>query len=144
MFTAPRQSATCSPAGWSSKAGWKPAPIGSYQYAPGTLVRIELEVEALPDNWLGSTEDIYAPKALLLVGSGLYAGAGIGTYYADGEWADDSFYLVRAGLNLDVLPVVALDIHLNYQFDEYEGIDAIEDDVGSDTVTLGAVARIAF
>lgn len=118
--------------------------VFSYQYRPSGLLAFELEVEKLPDDWLGSVDTLYAPKALLLVGSGIYAGAGIGTYYADGKFADDPFYLLRAGLNWPLLPSLSLDINLNYQFDEYEGIDAIEEDVGSDTITLGASARIAF
>jgi len=118
--------------------------VVSYQYAGSEILKLEIDVEVMPNDWLGSTEDIYAPHALLLIGSGLYAGVGIGTYYSDGDFSDDNFYLLRAGLNLDLLPSISIDINLNYQFSDYEGIDAIQDDIQSDTITLGASARIAF
>lgn len=118
--------------------------VVSYQYAPTEILRAELNVEIFPDDWLGSSEDIYAPQAFLIVGSGIYAGVGVGAYYSDGDFGDDTFYVLRAGLNMDLLPSISLDINLNYQFSEYEGLDPIREDIDTDTVTLGAAVRISL
>lgn len=113
----------------------------SYQYWP-SVFGVEAAVEWFESGFAGSDEDVYAPQAYLLVGSLLYGAVGIGGYYSDGDWADNPFYAFRAGLNLQLLPRLFLDINANYRFEDWEGLEG--SDIDSDTITLGAVARMAF
>ena len=116
--------------------------IFSYQLRPTSLSAFEVDLEVLPDNFAGAPETVYAPQAYLILGVSVYAGVGIGTYYSDGKFADDPFYALRAGMNLEILPRVFVDISGNYRFNEWGG--DVTEDIGTDTVTLAAVARLAL
>lgn len=115
--------------------------VTSYQHWP-SLFGLELDVEWFEKGFAGSGDDVYQPQAYLLVGKGIYAAAGIGGYYSDDEWGDKPFYAFRAGLNFEVLPSVYLDINANYRFEDWSNLNT--SDIDSDTITLGAVARIGF
>lgn len=117
--------------------------VASYQYRP-SLVGVGLDVEWKEKGFAGSAKDVFEPQAYLIVGQGLYAAAGIGGYYSDGEFAKDPFYLFRAGFDLEVLPSIHLDLHAIYRFETWDDLRADDTDVDSDTVTLGAAVRIAF
>lgn len=115
--------------------------VASYQYRPG-LLGLGIDVEWKDKGFAGAPEDVYEPQAYLIVGGMLYAAGGIGGYYTDGEFADDPFYLFRAGLDLEILPAFHLDIHAIYRFEEWEQIDEEPTEVDTDTVTIGVAARI--
>ena len=115
--------------------------FASYQYWP-SLLGIELQAEMYP-NWIGQ-EDAYAPQAYLLLGSTLYAGAGIGIMYVDDEWAEDPFYALKAGLNLEILPSLFLDITANYRFKNDTQLSDSDTDIDTDTVFLGAALRLGW
>jgi hypothetical protein len=117
--------------------------IASYQHWFG-LLGMELAVEWYKKGFAGSPDDIYAPQALLLVGKGIYAAAGIGGYFRDGEFADEPFYVLRAGLNFEVLPSLYLDINANYRFENTDDLERRATDIDTDTVSLGAAVRMAF
>jgi hypothetical protein len=115
----------------------------SYQLQPIPLVRLEVDLEMMPES-LGAygtaDENVYAPQVFALVGMGLYAGVGAGMYFADGEFWDNPFFMLRGGGNLELLPNLFLDINLNYRFenwDEFEGSD-----ISEDTIFLGAAVRL--
>jgi len=114
----------------------------SYQVRPAALLTLEADLEFLPDDFAGADDTVLAPQAYVLVGSVIYAGAGIGIYYADDEFADEPFYVLRAGLNLELLPELHLDVSGNYRFTEWD--DTITDDIDTDTVTIAAAARLGF
>ena len=114
----------------------------SYQLRPAPLLGIELAVEALPDGYGGGAEEVYSPQAYLIVGKGIYAGLGVGGFYTDGDFQDDTFYALRAGLELELLPNVLLDVNANYRFTEWDDIKTVEEDVDTDTITLGAAVRL--
>ncbi len=84
----------------------------SYQYWMG-LIGIEADLEILPDKF---GADAFAPQIFILAGSGVYAGAGVGIEYRDGELADEPFFALKAGLNLELLPSIYLDIYGTYRF----------------------------
>jgi hypothetical protein len=117
--------------------------LASYQYRPG-LLGLGLEVEWFEKGFGGASKDVYAPQAYLILGGVLYAAAGIGTYYTDGEWADDPFYAFRVGLDLKLLPSLHLDINANYRFENWDSLNDRNKDIDSDTVTLGAAVRLAW
>jgi hypothetical protein len=113
----------------------------SYQYWP-TLLGLELQVEMYPD-WMGQ-DDAYAPQAYLLLGSTLYAGAGVGIMYFQDDWADDPFYALKAGLNLELIPNLFLDVSANYRFKDSTQFDDDSSDIDTDTVFLGAALRLGW
>jgi len=118
----------------------------SLQLAQARLFRIEADVEIFPDGFGGSDGTAFAPQAYLILGSGVYAGIGIGTVYAS-EFEDkfsEPFYAVRGGLNIELLPGVYLDVNANYHFLDWENIDKIDDDIDTDTLTLAAIVRFQF
>ncbi len=117
--------------------------VGSYQYRPG-WVGVEAAVEAFGEGFGGASDTVLAPQAYLIVGKGLYAAAGIGTYYTDGEFSNRPFYGLRAGLDAEILPFLRIDVNANYRFDDWENLSDSSRDIGTDTVTLGAALRLAF
>ncbi|MCA1808291.1 MAG: hypothetical protein ABR497_05300 [Kiritimatiellia bacterium] len=116
----------------------------SYQFAPAALVKFEADVEIFPSGFGGYDKTTFAPQAYLVVGSGLYVAGGIGINYADGKFADDPFYAIRAGLDLEVLPSLHLDINANYRFIDWQNIKELDKHINTDTITLGAALRLAF
>ncbi|HSO67327.1 MAG TPA: hypothetical protein VLP30_05670, partial [Desulfatirhabdiaceae bacterium] len=82
-------------------------------------------------------------EAYLIIGSSLYAGLGIGIWYADDKFMEEPFYALRAGVDLEILPSVYLDINGNYRFNNWN-YEEIKEDIDGDTITLGAIVRIEF
>ena len=116
--------------------------VVSYQAQASDLLILELSVEILPDDFAGADGTVLAPQAYLLVGSAIYGGAGIGIYHADDEFADDPFFVLRVGINLEILPDIHLDVSGNYRFTEWD--DTITENIDTDTVTIAATARFAL
>lgn len=116
----------------------------SYQYAPSGLLRVEIDLERIEQQIGEDARSLYAPQALILVGSGIYAGLGVGMLYADNALSNSPFYSVRAGLRFDLLPSLVLDVTANYRFVEWKGLNDIMDEIDTDTVTLGAFVRLSF
>lgn len=111
----------------------------SYQYCPAELFRVEADVEIFPDGLLGVGDTAYGPQAFAILGGAIYAGVGVGIYYQE-EWADDPFYVLRVGVDLEVLPdALHLDLYGRYQFTEWGDID-----IDTDTVILGGAVRFEF
>lgn len=111
--------------------------IVSYQYMPEGIFSLELDLEYFADGFAGSTERALSPQAYVLIGHGLYAGAGIGVTQSDGE-TSDLFYAARLGFDISIIPRLSVDINANYRFDDWSLIDEVE----TDTVTLGALLRV--
>lgn len=113
----------------------------SYQYWP-SAVGFEILGEYRPDG-IGE-EDIYAPQIFLLAGQALYAGIGAGINYANSEWAEDFFYALKAGFNLELVPSVYLDIFATYRFSDFDEVGFAGTEIDTDTVYLGAAVRFGF
>lgn len=116
----------------------------TYQNTLLPLLKYQVDLEMFPSSFAGSKKTVYAPQLLGIVGHWIYVGAGIGILYADSSFADRPFYLLRAGLDLPILPSLRLDINANYHFSEWKGISETADDIESDTITLGAALRLSF
>lgn len=114
--------------------------LASYQYWPG-LIGLEVDLEILPDKY---GETAFAPQAFVLVGRSIYAGAGIGWEYRDSDLADEPFFALRAGLNLELLPGIYGDFYGLYRFNDSAELDNEATDIDSDTIFLGAAIRIAL
>ena len=117
--------------------------LAMYQYHYG-WVGIEADLEWFQKGFGGATEDVFQPQAYLILGKVVYAAAGIGGYYTDGKLADNPFYAFRAGLDIPLLPILHLDINANYRFENWNDISTEGKNVDTDTITLGAAARLAF
>ncbi len=114
----------------------------TYQVRPMPLVKFEAALEMLPDGFYGSDEQVYAPQVYVVAGGWIYAGLGVGMLYSDGDFADDPFYAVRAGIDVPVFPLIHLDINANYRFTEWDNIETLGENVDFDTITIGAAVRI--
>jgi hypothetical protein len=117
--------------------------IFSYQYISSLFFKIETDLGLTQKGYAGSDTVVWSPQAYFLVGKGLYGGIGIGINYSDGDLAENPFYALRAGIDLEVLPSIFLDINANYRFENWD-FDEVKEDVDSDTVTLGAILRLEF
>ncbi len=114
--------------------------LGSYQFA-GPMLKFEADVEYMFD-MMGTGEGAWLPQAYALVGGMIYGGLGIGIINFDGEWADNPFYNLRAGVELP-LAAMKLDMYGTYQFwsdDQLENLTG--DDL--DSVTFAAVLRFGM
>ena len=112
----------------------------SYQYWAG-LLGVEVDVELLPKRF---DETAIAPQAYLLIGKGIYAGAGIGIVHSGGDFADEPFFALKAGVNLELLPSTYLDISANYRFNEKADLEDKSKNIDTDTVFLGAAFRFGL
>ncbi len=101
-------------------------------------------MEIFPNGFGGFDKTTFAPQAYLVLGSGLYVAGGIGVNYADDKFGDDPFYALRAGVDIEVLPNLRLDINANYRFIEWNDVKKLDEKINTDTVTLGAALRLAF
>lgn len=114
--------------------------LASYQYWP-SLFGLELDIEFLPDRF---GESAVAPEAYVLLGRTIYGGLGIGMIYSDGSFADEPFYAIKAGLNLELIPGLYADIYGNYRFNDSADFDREDSNIDTDTVFLGAAIRISL
>jgi hypothetical protein len=124
------------------------APFLTYQYVPEGIFRLELDLEYYADGFGGSDEPTYSPSVYALVEFGLYAGVGAGftasSYDGGGvlDFVYDPFYVVRLGWDFQVVPRLHVDLHANYRVGGLRA--SASEDLDSDSVTLGAAARVAF
>jgi len=114
----------------------------TYQWRSGALLALEADVELLPEGFGGLEKEVLAPKAYVIVGAWIYGAVGVGIYYSDGEFADDPFYALRAGVDLPVLPFLYVDVNVEYRFEEWNTLEG--QDIDEDTLELGIAGRIQF
>jgi len=115
--------------------------LASYQYAPAGIFTFEADVEYYPSLG-GEPKPFVSPEAFVLVGGTLYAGAGVGIYYHDGAFSNGPFYMLRAGIDITILPFLSLDISANYRFNDWDTFTT--QDLGTDTIRLGAAVRLSL
>lgn len=116
----------------------------TYQHRVASLLRLEADLEVYADDFMGIDDTILAPQAYLVLGMGLYGAFGVGILYADGDFADDVFYALRGGLELETFPRWYLDLNVNYRFAEGPSLNDVTHDIDGDTLTLGAAFRREF
>ncbi len=105
--------------------------------------KFEADLEILDEGYAGSENMVFAPQAYCLIGWGVYGGVGIGIKYSDGEFADSPFFALRAGMELEVLPFVFLDLNANYRFESWDFSDS-EDHIETDAMAFAAIVRLEF
>lgn len=116
--------------------------VGSYQFVPAGLFKLEFDLEYFPDGFGGAEESAWSPQIYVVVGSRIYVAVGTGVVYSDGYEDDvsDPFYAARAGFEFAILPRTSLDIHGNYRFNDWNEIEQAD----TDTITLGALLRVTL
>ena len=114
------------------------------QFELATLLKLEINLEIFTDDFQGIEGEALAPQVFVLLGSTIYGAAGVGILYADSEFADDPFYVLRAGLDLEIVPRLHLDLNVNYRFLEWVEADKLTEDIDADTMTLGVALRLAL
>jgi len=116
--------------------------IGSYQNQMAGFSTLELDLEVFQEGYAGANAAVLSPQAYLLFGKALYGGGGVGINYSDGSYSDP-FFALRAGLDLEVLPAVHVDINANYRFETWN-FERVKENVKTGNVTLGAVVRLGL
>ena len=113
--------------------------VGTYQYDPAGLFKLQLDLEYSPDGFAASTKPTLSPVAFVLLGKGLYGGVGLGISFSDGlvDNRSDPFWVARLGLDLLILPKTRLDLHADYRARAFDELDNVK----TDGVTLGAAVR---
>ena len=114
--------------------------MGSYQWS-GPLLKVEADVEYIFD-YIGSSNAMWQPQAYVLVGGMIYGGAGIGIGYIDGDWQNDPFYALRAGVNLG-LAGLNLDVWASYRFQSDDDLKALTGE-DLDSLTFAALLRFSL
>ncbi len=117
--------------------------ILSYQYQMAGFSKLEGNIEYLGKGYAGSDDYSLSPQVYFLVGRGLYGGLGVGITYSDGEFADKAYFALRVGIDFEILPAIFVDINVNYRFEDWDS-DDVQEDIDTDTVTLGAIVRLEF
>lgn len=118
------------------------ATVFSYQYVPGGLIKLEVDVEYFDDGFGGSLQETYSPQVYLVVGSFVYGAVGTGVLVSDGfaDEVSDPFLAAKVGIDTLLLPKLHLDINANYRFDDWNQLE----DADTDTVSLAALIRLSF
>lgn len=103
------------------------------------LLAFDGQLEYIFD-YIGTGEPMWQPSAWLLVGRFIYGGAGIGIGHTDGEWQDNPFYALRAGVDLP-LGGMELDLYASYRF---QSAQELKDLTGEDLDSLTFAALLRF
>jgi len=111
--------------------------IGSYQMDL-TMFKLEADVEWVLD-FGGSDKPLILPQAYALFGDFIYGGVGIGTATFDGEWAEDPFYALRAGVVLE-MDSMDIDLYALYRFHDTKIFEDMEEE-DLDSITFAAQVR---
>ncbi len=102
------------------------------------LLKLEAIAEYIPD-YAGLDEALILPQGYALLGDFIYGGVGIGTGYFDGEWMEDPFYALRAGVDF-YLGGLDLDVFATYRFMTWNELEGLEED-DANSITFGALIR---
>lgn len=114
--------------------------IGSYQFVPARLLRLEVDVEYFDEGFSGQSDPAWSPQLYVVVGNRFYGALGTGVVYSPGysDSPTDPFYAARLGIDIPLLPRAAhIDVHANYRFNDWNEFQRAD----TDTITLGAILR---
>jgi len=115
--------------------------IATYQFKAAPLLKLEADVEMYPRDLVSAETRLFAPQAALILGMGIYAGLGVGTYYSEGVYSSGPFFAMRSGLDLQVLPTAFLDLSLNYRSLDWRDLRHVTRSIGFDTISFAAAFR---
>lgn len=113
----------------------------SYKAVPKGLLSVGVDLEH-SDGFGGSTDTVLTPIVWVYAGKSLYVGAGAGVNISDSFEGNtsDVFWAGRIGLDFHLLPRLRLDLNANYRAGAFDELD----ELATDAITLGAIARWTF
>ncbi len=119
------------------------AAVFSFKLNPRNLLQFKADMDVLPQDLTADSETILLPQMFVAVGDDLYAGLGTHYLIEDGILIDDPQFSLRAGVDLEILPYIFLDISADYQFDDWRELKE-EDAFSKEDVVWGGALRIQF
>lgn len=105
------------------------------------MAGLGLDLEMMPERF---GDDAYCGQLYVILGKGIYVGAGIGLTMVDGDVQNDPFYSLRAGVDIEVLSGLHLDISVQYRFNDTADLKDENSEIDADTLYLGAALRISL
>jgi len=105
--------------------------LGALAFGPA-LLNFEVNVEYLPNAW--GDYDLVQPAAYAFIGKYIYGGLGIGVSHLNGEWSEDPYFDIRAGVKL-----LVFDMFASYRFVDFDDLGDMGDDL--DSLTFGAMLK---
>ncbi len=119
------------------------AAVFSFKLNPRNLLQFKAEMDLLPQDLTVNPESVLLPQMFVAVGDDLYAGLGTQYLIEDGILIDDPQFSLRAGVDLEILPYIFLDISADYRFDDWRELKE-EDAFSKEDVVWGGALRIQF
>jgi len=98
-------------------------------------------MELLPDRF---GETAYRPEAYILVGSTIYAGAGMGLIRTDGDFADVPVLCLQGRFESRNAAQCLRRLSANYRFNDSAQLEDDDTDIDTDTIFFGAALRFAL
>ena len=119
------------------------AAVFSFKLNPRNLLQFKADLDLLPADPTADPDTVLLPQMFVAVGDDLYAG--LGTHYVieDGVMIDDPQFSLRAGVDLEILPYIFLDISADFRFDDWRELNE-EDALTNGEVVWGGALRIQF
>lgn len=106
--------------------------MGGFSFG-SSLINFEADVEWIPN--YAFEKDMWQPQAYAFIGTFIYGGVGIGIGHINGDWQDNPFYALRAGVK-----IAMLDIFTSYRFQKWAAVENLDsDDLNS--LTFGAMLK---
>jgi hypothetical protein len=122
---------------------WGSAFLISYQIVPAGLIRFEADLELLDGDRERDAEPDFAPQVFVVSGSTLYAGLGTGLEVREGVPAEKPFYSLKAGVDLEVLPLVYLDFNAKTRLSD-RSLDELIQEGEVEGLSVAGMLRIQF
>jgi hypothetical protein len=106
--------------------------LGVFSFSPG-FINFELDFEYIPN--YAFDKDLLQPSAYAFLGNHIYGGFGVGIGHFNGEWADDPFFDIRAGLK-----ILSFDFFGSYKIQDLDELNDLESE-DLNAVTFGAIYK---
>lgn len=119
------------------------AAVFTFKLNPRNLLQFKADLDVLPQISATNTETVLLPQMFVAVGDDFYAGLGTHYLIEDGILIDDPQFSLRAGVDLEILPYIFLDISADYHFDDWRELKE-EEAFSKDDVVWGGALRIQF
>lgn len=119
------------------------ATVFSFKLNPRNLLQFTAEMDLLPQDLTADPESVLLPQMFVAIGDDLYAGLGTQYLIENGVLIDDPQFSLRAGVDLEILPYIFLDISADFRFDDWRELNE-EDALANGEVVWGGALRIQF
>jgi hypothetical protein len=125
------------------QADERQAAVFSLKLNPRNLLQFTTKMRLLPPELNSDPDSVLLPQMFIAVGDDLYAGLGTRYLIEDGILIDDPQFSLRAGVDLEILPYIFLDVRADYRFDDWRELKE-EEGFSTEDVVWGGALRIQF